>query len=829
MLKNLIFAVFAVTGMVAGATDYYLLSGTEIGYTSSISGNAGEGTFVGWSTTIDGPKAINSMNNDTSGDFYVPPPPEGKTYRYVRSGNASWMMQPTSTLTVMDDAHFHIDTKLASGGLYKLVNVTIGRNATMSFSNIADGNSLKPVIDGGYTGLEGSVLQFSEMSSPGQTRTFDFAGRLTGTGSLRFPASSGFIANQADNSVSGDITAFTGNIAVYGAGTEAVKQLLELKNPVSHPSDPAAPAMSYVIVSNSATLKIDADWMSGPRRTWIFRNDDENYAQPVINVAEGVKVVIRGPVDAPAGFCKKGAGELVICGEYPLAFRNAVTVSAGTVSWITDYICVAGEPEELDDASPDYGICTAVEEGVRKDFSCSHADCVGYRLVSEDGLTTLASGTEKSFSIVYSAAVHKGATVVWRFNRIRRLQFGVIGEGGTVSGLVNHAETAECGEYMSTNVISLTANPAEGYRFGYWAGNLPDGVQHRDSVISFDMAEDRYANAVFLPEGTKLAYLLGTDAGGTSSLDSKNGTYGWSDGTKGAAAGTTYLIDRVGANIYSPRTGTGANRTFPGDALITARGGITAKVNSGTSYTIPYLYAAGSSSIEPATSDACTLLVEGTTWTVYPGCQYTFSWFGSSVNDARNVRLTGNCRVVGTGTLVFSDRNGSGTAADGTAKKTCGTIVNWNLRDFEGRILGRFGTRANMGDNAYYDYIRFATAQSIPGAPPALDRESIHIENGGWLMFDVSAVIPHNRGMLLEAGRYPSQYYNLPTLWVASGKELVIKSPVKAPDGFRVMGGGTVILYDFADVNRAKVSCLDASGSVSGKVIFRVGSLVRVK
>ena len=128
---------------------------------------------------------------------------------------------------------------------------------------------------------------------------------------------SGVLANQ----ITGDISAFTGDIGTWN-GSNAVS--LELVNAVSLPGNPEPGEVAYVVVTNSATLKIDQNWVSPTNRIWILGDA----GTPTIEVASGRTVVIDGDLAGSVGFNKTGAGTLVLKGASP-DLLGTVTISAG--------------------------------------------------------------------------------------------------------------------------------------------------------------------------------------------------------------------------------------------------------------------------------------------------------------------------------------------------------------------------------------------------------------------------------------------------------------------------------------------------------------------
>ena len=68
---------------------------------------------------------------------------------------------------------------------------------------------------------------------------------------------------------------------------------------------------STIYVTNGAVQVVDQDLQTGPRRVWDFGSG----ATPVIDVAEGKTLTIKGPIRGSSGFLKRGLGTLVLAGS----------------------------------------------------------------------------------------------------------------------------------------------------------------------------------------------------------------------------------------------------------------------------------------------------------------------------------------------------------------------------------------------------------------------------------------------------------------------------------------------------------------------------------
>lgn len=68
---------------------------------------------------------------------------------------------------------------------------------------------------------------------------------------------------------------------------------------------------STIYVTNGAVKVVDQDLTTGAKRAWDFGNG----ATPVIDVAEGKTLTIKGPIRGASGFLKRGLGTLVLAGS----------------------------------------------------------------------------------------------------------------------------------------------------------------------------------------------------------------------------------------------------------------------------------------------------------------------------------------------------------------------------------------------------------------------------------------------------------------------------------------------------------------------------------
>ena len=295
--------------------NYFIVPGDNLDpqNTSSISGESGA---TGWSTTPGGAKALNGITVD-SAIYHV------WTNRIVRSPSRINYATPLSSLIVIEPScEWKIIDKMA-GNTLTLNNVTVGAGATLALVPANDGQEFNDALAGDITLEDGATLLVSASKDQDSARWMTLSASVKGRGAIFMPSTttsytySGVLANQ----ITGDISAFTGDIGTW-CGNNPTS--LELVNAESLPGDPAPGEVAYVVVTNSATLKIDQNWVSPTNRIWILGDT----GTPTIEVPSGRTVVIDGDLAGSVGFNKTGAGTLVLKGASP-DLLGTVTISAG--------------------------------------------------------------------------------------------------------------------------------------------------------------------------------------------------------------------------------------------------------------------------------------------------------------------------------------------------------------------------------------------------------------------------------------------------------------------------------------------------------------------
>ena len=304
--------------VIGGIDTYYIVGGasSDPNNHSSISG---ESSSIGWSTTKGGSKSVDgiTVNNALYSVW---------TDRSIRTPNKTYATPSTSAIVVEPSCEWTLGDTMKNHTL-TLSNLVIRSGGRLTVDPLDDGNATyRNTYAGNWTMDEGSTAGiFASKESNGSARAFTLSATVTGRGAIVMPASgdaysySGTLPNKID----GDISGFTGDIGTWN-GYNAVS--LELVNAASLPGDPAPEEIAYVVVTNSATLKVDNDWVSPTNRIWIFGDA----GTPTIEVPSGVTLEVAGDLVGSVGFVKKGAGTLVLRGASP-DFSGEITISAGTV------------------------------------------------------------------------------------------------------------------------------------------------------------------------------------------------------------------------------------------------------------------------------------------------------------------------------------------------------------------------------------------------------------------------------------------------------------------------------------------------------------------
>ena len=299
--------------------EYYIVGGSnnEGQNTSSISGESGA---TGWSTTQGGSR---SMNGITAKDaiYYV------WTNRWNRSPpNKNYATPLSTTIVIEPGCRWEIACKLMTKTV-SLNNLVIRTNGKLVITPSSDGASHSNTYGGNYTLEEGASIFIPVTLLPNASyKQYTLAADVSGLGEIVMPTAlntSGY-SGALLNRITGDISGFAGDLKTWNGLDNAYT--LELVNPGSVPGDPAPDKVAYVVVTNSATLKIDQNWVSPTNRIWILGDS----GRPTIEVASGKTVEIDADLVGSVGFVKTGSGKLILRGASE-SFTGEITISAGSL------------------------------------------------------------------------------------------------------------------------------------------------------------------------------------------------------------------------------------------------------------------------------------------------------------------------------------------------------------------------------------------------------------------------------------------------------------------------------------------------------------------
>ena len=196
----------------------------------------------------------------------------------------------------------------------------------MVVSPVSDGANCDNTYAGNYTLGEGASVEISAAVFSNSRKQCILRATVSGRGEIVMPTmlSEAGYTGALLNKIAGDISGFTGDLKTWNGLSNAYT--LELVDAVSVPGDPAPSEVAYVVVTNSATLKIDQNWVSPTNRIWVLGDA----GRPTIEVPAGKTVEINGDLVGSVGFVKTGDGMLVLRGASE-AFAGEITISAGTL------------------------------------------------------------------------------------------------------------------------------------------------------------------------------------------------------------------------------------------------------------------------------------------------------------------------------------------------------------------------------------------------------------------------------------------------------------------------------------------------------------------
>ena len=301
-----------------GITAYYMLDGEEPANASSISG---AGSSTGWSTGKD--SSVRSIAGITAqnaiyfirGDRWCRSQPGGANY--ATPSSTTIVIEPSSVWTIADKQKTNTLT---------LSNLVVSAGGKLVVSPVSDGGNFDNTYAGNYTLGEGASVEISAAVFSNSRKQCILRATVSGRGEIVMPTmlrEAGYTGALL-NKIAGDISGFTGDLKTWNGLSNAYT--LELVDAVSVPGDPAPSEVAYVVVTNSATLKIDQNWVSPTNRIWVLGDA----GRPTIEVPSGTTVEVNGDLVGSVGFVKTGDGMLVLRGASG-AFTGEITISAGTL------------------------------------------------------------------------------------------------------------------------------------------------------------------------------------------------------------------------------------------------------------------------------------------------------------------------------------------------------------------------------------------------------------------------------------------------------------------------------------------------------------------
>ena len=341
--RTSILASLTAAATAAAATDYWAITpapATDAMNASSISGyTSADGAPVGWAAekgsdvvAVAGITEENAVYHVWQ-DELVHRSPAGN------QGQGVFATPATSSIVIEDGCLWNVTSKIGNNGVLTLSNLVVKAGATFFFRTNADASTDERQTLGGTIDMaEGSLLKLNSYVHNSSKTTYlvkqaTLAATVAGKGritALRGPAVISGTGNEATaNSskapvqwVTGDLSGFTGDLEVYGEGTQK-NVWLRLMGESSIPGDPAPDELAYVIVTNAAKLRVDHDWVSPTNRVWILGSS----GTPEIYVSDGKTLTINGPVVGTVGLKKTGEGTLILNERSRLS--GTITVSAG--------------------------------------------------------------------------------------------------------------------------------------------------------------------------------------------------------------------------------------------------------------------------------------------------------------------------------------------------------------------------------------------------------------------------------------------------------------------------------------------------------------------
>ena len=223
----------------------------------------------------------------------------------------------------------------------RVASVTVDDLKIDTFGRICNQANGELTLKGSCTLLDGAELELWS-AYDGNNRWQKYETAISGAGKIKcdfVPGQDGLtaaagpiFAYDSENGID-SLKDFTGKIEVVSTEKAGAKLTVTLN---SLPGDPEEPMEDAITVDYGATLKFACSGMMGANRGFTFTNN----GTPVIEVAAGCTVAIMGPVVAPNGFKKTGAGTLQLLGDNSEVSVDDVQIVDGSVEY-GDEIIVA--------------------------------------------------------------------------------------------------------------------------------------------------------------------------------------------------------------------------------------------------------------------------------------------------------------------------------------------------------------------------------------------------------------------------------------------------------------------------------------------------------
>jgi len=329
VVGNTFYANSGSGAFISDKSLYHIANASmESGNASSLSGDLNGSTPpTGWADSSNSTTRIRDGITGAYEKYYFWCTNRTGTIHQLRtrsfSNGSSYATPATSEIIFLPNSYVYMFNKSCG------TSQTDGSVATLTFNNttLLEGSCLDfrcnqngrytyvTQVGGSFDVKEDAALKFTSFGGSGTSDTpcgvVKLTATVTGKGTIesKLLNNSTAVASQLNQSITGDLSGFTGDLVVYRANLTYPGDLIhELVNANSIPADPAPGETAYVVVTNSAVLQVDHNWDSGVNRIWNFGDS----GVPTINVAAGKTVTIRGELLGSIGFNKTGSGTLVL-------------------------------------------------------------------------------------------------------------------------------------------------------------------------------------------------------------------------------------------------------------------------------------------------------------------------------------------------------------------------------------------------------------------------------------------------------------------------------------------------------------------------------------